>query len=78
MAKTESFFLAKIVFRPNVNVLSCFWDHLTTPTHPKSTSLSFAKVVQLYLSILFQTVGFVWCGVCGVDDDGNSDGDASG
>ena len=45
---------------------------------PKSTSLSFAKVVQLYLSILVQIVGFVWCGVCGVDDDGNSDGDADG
>ena len=61
-----------------MNVLSCFWDHLTTPTDPKSTSLSFAKVVQLYLSILFQIVGFVWCGVCGVDGDGNSDGDADG
>ena len=65
-----------------MNMLSRFWDHLTTPTDPKSTSLSFAKVVQLYLSILFQIVGFVQCGVCGVDDDGNSDadgvGDASG
>ena len=59
-------------------MLSLFGDHLTTPTDPKSTSLSSAKVVQLSLSILFQIVGFVWCGVCGVDDDGNSDGDADG